>query len=402
MTLKLFLLKLIFIRGIVPQRGKMIDCIIVGAGFAGSVIAHKLATEQNKKVLIVEKRSHIGGNCYDFVDGNGINIHKYGPHLFHADNKEVYDFLSKFTEFEPYEHIVLASIEGKNVNIPFNFNTLYQLFPEERAREFEKALLKHFSQDQKVPILELREIDNAELQFLANYIYEKMFVNYTAKQWGVKPEEIDAAVTARVPVFVGSDNRYFHDKYQAIPKDGYTKIFEKMLDHPNIETVLNIAFSEICTIQDNKIYFGDEVFAGKVIYTGPIDELFNYRYGILEYRSIDLQFETVDQEYFQEAAVVNYPNDHKFTRITEFKHIHSAHTAKTTILREYPQPYAPNENIPYYPVFTKVNQERYLQYEMLAAKFENLILVGRLAEFKYYDMDDVVERALEVYMDYFR
>ncbi len=375
----------------------MFDYIIVGTGFAGSVIAHRLAAEQNKKVLMIEKRTHIGGNCYDFIDENGINIHKYGPHLFHTDNKEVYEFLSKFAEFDPYEHLVLAYIDEKNVNIPFNFNTLYQLFSEERAKRFEKALLKHFSPNQKIPILELKKSADADLQYLANYIYEKMFVNYTAKQWGVKPEEIDSSVTARVPVFVGNDNRYFHDKYQVVPKEGYTKIFERMLDHPNIDLLLDTDFDDLCHIDEQKIYYKGSEFKGKVIYTGPIDELFSYRYGVLEYRSIDLQFETVDQEFFQEAAVVNYPNDHKFTRITEFKHIHPVKTSKTTILKEYPQAFVPNENIAYYPVFTEENQERYEAYNKLSSTINNLTLVGRLAEFKYYDMDDVIDRALEVF-----
>ncbi len=375
----------------------MFDIIIVGAGFAGSVIAHKLATEQNKKVLMIEKRSHIGGNCYDFIDKNNINIHKYGPHLFHTDNKKVVDFLLNFTEFEVYEHMVLAYIDGKNVNIPFNFNTLHQLFPEERAKKFEKKLLEHFELNQKIPILELKKSDDKDLQYLANYIYEKMFLNYTAKQWGVKPEEIDSSVTARVPVFVGNDNRYFHDSYQVIPKEGYTKIFEKMLDHQNIELMLDTEFQEVCKLESNKIYLKGQEFKGKVIYTGPVDELFAYQYGVLDYRSIDLQFETVDQEFFQEAAVVNYPNDHKFTRITEFKHIHPVKTPKTTILKEYPQAYVVDQNIPYYPVFTEENQKRYEAYEQLASQAEGLVLVGRLAEFKYYDMDDVIERALDVY-----
>ena len=375
----------------------MFDYIIVGAGFAGSVIAHKIATQSEKKVLIIEKRNHIGGNCFDFTDENNINIHKYGPHLFHTDNEKVFTFLSKFTEFEVYEHMVLAYIDEKNVNIPFNFNTLYQLFPEEQAQKFEKILLENFILNEKVPILELKKSDDEDLQYLANYIYEKMFVNYTAKQWGVKPEEIDASVTARVPIFIGSDNRYFHDKYQVIPKNGYTKIFETMLDHPNIKLQLGITFDEECEIHKDKISYKGTEFQGKVIYTGPIDELFSYKYGVLEYRSIDLQFETVDQEFFQDAAVVNYPNDYQFTRITEFKHIHPAHTPKTTILKEYPQPYVVKKNIPYYPVFTEENQNRYKKYEKLASTVDNLILVGRLAEFKYYDMDDVVERALEVF-----
>ncbi len=375
----------------------MFDYIIVGTGFAGSVIAHKIATELDKKVLILDKRSHIGGNCYDFIDENHINIHKYGPHLFHTDNQKVYEFLSRFTEFDIYEHLVLAYIDKKNVNIPFNFNTLYQLFPEERAQKFEKKLLEHFTPNEKVPILELKKIDDEDLQYLANYIYEKMFMNYTAKQWGVKPEEIDSSVTARVPVFIGNDNRYFHDKYQVVPKEGYAKIFEKMLDHPNIEILLDTDFREVCKIDNGKVYYNDSIFEGKVIYTGPIDELFNYKYGALEYRSIDLQFETIDQEFFQEAAVVNYPNDHEFTRITEFKHIHPSESKQTTILKEFPQPYIVNENIPYYPIFTDDNQARYEEYEKLIFTIGNIIPVGRLAEFKYYDMDDIVERALNVF-----
>jgi len=375
----------------------MADYIVVGAGFAGSVIAYKIATELNKKVLIIEKRNHIGGNCYDFMDDNNINIHKYGPHLFHTDNKDVYEFLLKFAEFERYEHMVLAHIDDKNVNIPFNFNTLYQLFPEERAKRFENALLEHFLPGQKIPILELKKSIDEDLQYLANYIYEKMFVNYTAKQWGVKPEEIDSSVTARVPVFVGRDNRYFHDTYQVVPKEGYTRVFEKMLDHPNITIVLDTAFDNLCHVDEQKIYYKNSEFKGKVVYTGPIDELFSYRYGVLDYRSIDLQFETVDKEFFQEAAVVNYPNDHTFTRITEFKHIHPAKTPRTTILKEYPQAYVPAKNIPYYPVFTEENQKRYEAYAKEAKKIEGLVLVGRLAEFKYYDMDDVIERAQEVF-----
>jgi len=375
----------------------MVDIIVVGMGFAGSVIANRLATQDDKKVLMIEKRSHIAGNCYDFIDENSINIHQYGPHLFHTDNKKVVDFLSVFSEFETYEHMVLAYIDGKNVNIPFNFNTLYQLFPKERAGIFEKTLLKYFELNQKIPILELKKSDDEDLQYLANYIYEKMFLNYTAKQWGVKPEEIDSSVTARVPVFVGNDNRYFHDTYQLIPKEGYTKIFEKMLDHQNIELMLDTEFQEVCKLESNKIYLNGQEFKGKVIYTGPVDELFAYQYGVLDYRSIDLQFETVDQEFFQEAAVVNYPNDHKFTRITEFKHIHPVKTPKTTILKEYPQAYVVDQNIPYYPVFTEDNQKRYEAYEQLASQVGGLVLVGRLAEFKYYDMDDVIERALEVY-----
>ena len=375
----------------------MTDYIVVGAGFAGSVIANKIATELDKKVLIIEKRPHVGGNCFDFKDENNIRVHKYGPHLFHTNNKNVVSFLSQFTKFENYNHMVLAYIDGQNVNIPFNFNTLHQLFPKNLAEKFEATLLKHYAFNDKVPILELKKSDDEDLKYLADYIYEKMFVNYTAKQWGVKPEEIDATVTARVPVFVGRDNRYFNDKYQMLPKEGYTKIFENMLQHDNIKLLLQTAFSEVCELKDNKLYLFGSEFKGKVIYTGPIDALFEYKYGALEYRSIDLQFETVDKEQYQEVAVVNYPNNYDFTRITEFKHMHTVTTTKTTILKEFPQKYFPGESTPYYPVFTDENAKRYDAYKKQASAIENLILVGRLAEFKYYDMDDVIERALEVY-----
>jgi UDP-galactopyranose mutase len=373
------------------------DYIIVGTGFAGSVLAHKLATEQSKRILMIEQRAHIGGNCFDYIDENGINVHKYGPHLFHTNNTKVYEYLKQFTKFENYEHMVLAYIDGKNVNIPFNFNTLYQLFSKEKAHTFEKALLEQFNLNEKIPILELKKTPNEDLQYLANYIYEKMFVNYTAKQWGVKPEEIDSAVTARVPVFVGKDNRYFHDTYQVIPTEGYSEIFEKMLSADNIKILLNTKFGEICELKDNVIYYNGQEFKGNVIYTGPIDELFDYKYGTLAYRSIDLQFETVEKEYFQEAAVINYPNDYTYTRITEFKHIHPVETPKTTILKEYPQEHIVGKNIRYYPVFNDENNERYQRYFDLSQNISKLMLVGRLAEFKYYDMDDVIERALERY-----
>ncbi|HHH73095.1 MAG TPA: UDP-galactopyranose mutase [Sulfuricurvum sp.] len=376
---------------------KTFDTIVVGAGFAGSVIAHRLATEQNKKVLIIEKREHIGGNCYDYVDDNGVNIHKYGPHLFHTDNEEVYAFLKSLGELENYQHHVEAFIDGQNVPIPFNLNTIEKLFPPSLVKAFEEKLLEHYDYNQKVPILELREKDDDKLKALADYIYEKVFVNYTAKQWGMKPEEIDAAVTARVPVLIGKDNRYFHDRYQVVPKKGYTRLFETMLGHENIKLLLQTGFDEVCAIEENKVMLFGQPFAGKVIYTGPIDELFGYEYGALEYRSIDLQFETVEKAYFQHLPVVNYPNDYDYTRITEFKHIHPVNTEKTTILKEYPQAYAAGKNVPYYPVFTEENRQRYEQYSRRAALVENMVLVGRLAEFKYYDMDDVIERALSVY-----
>ena len=377
----------------------MIDYIIVGAGLAGVVIAERIATQLNKKVLIIEKRNHIGGNCHDFKDENNILIHKYGPHLFHTNNKKVVDYLSKFTSWDIYNHEVLGYIDGKKVPIPFNFNTLYELFPNLKAKELEELLLKTYEYNSKIPILELKKSTNKDLSFLADFIYDKIFVNYTAKQWGMKPEDMDGAVTARVPIFIGKDNRYFNDSYQMLPKYGYTKMIENMLNHKNIKLMLNTDFKEICTLKDKDFYLFDKKFDGNVIYTGQIDELFDYKFEELPYRSVDMRFETIEKEFYQEKATINYPNDYDFTRITEFKHIHPINSSKTTILKEYPQEYIKNVNTPYYPIFTTENQERYNQYLEYSKEFKNLILVGRLAEYKYYDMDDIVKRALEVFKE---
>jgi UDP-galactopyranose mutase len=377
----------------------MFDYIIVGSGFSGSVMAEIIAKVLNKKVLIIEKRNHIGGNCYDYKDLNNITVHKYGPHLFHTDYKEVFDYLSNFTDWQPYHHRVLAFIDGKKVPIPFNLNTLFEVFPKSLAEKLERKLIDKYSYNLKVPILELLKEEDKDLKFLSNYVYDKIFKNYTAKQWGLKPENIDPQVTARVPICITKDNRYFTDKYQGIPNEGYTKIFVKMLNHPNIKIMLNTDFKEVIDIDyaNKKIYFMGQEFKGKLIFTGMIDEILDFKYGYLPYRSLELRFETIEKEFYQEVVVVNYPNDYDFTRITEFKHIHPIKTNKTTILKEYPKSYQPNIDIPYYPVFTKENQELYNKYREEAEKFDNLILLGRLAEYRYYDMDDAIKRALEVF-----
>ena len=375
----------------------MFDYIVVGAGYAGAVIAEQIATKLNKKVLIIEKRNHIAGNCFDYKDENNILLHKYGPHLFHTNNKKVFDYLSQFTSWTIYNHKVLAVIDGKEVPIPFNINTLYDVFPETLAKKLEDKLVNEFAYNSKIPILELKKSTDKDMQFLADFIYEKIFIHYTAKQWGMKPEDMDGAVTARVPIFVGRDNRYFNDKYQAVPTKGYTKLFENMLNYKNIKLMLNTNFNEVCEIKEDRFYFMGNEFQGKIIYTGAIDELFDYQFGDLPYRSVDMKFETVEKEYYQKVATVNYPNKFNFTRITEFKHIHQSKTNKTTILKEYPKEYIKGKNIPYYPMFTDVNQAKYKKYSDYAKKFDNLILLGRLAEYKYYDMDDMVTRALDIF-----
>ncbi|MCT7528320.1 UDP-galactopyranose mutase [Aliarcobacter cryaerophilus] len=380
----------------------MIDYIVVGSGLAGVVLAQQVSTKLNKKVLLIEKRNHIGGNCFDFKDENNILIHKYGPHLFHTNDKEVVDYLSQFTSWDIYNHEVLCFIDGKKVPIPFNFNTLYEVFPNQKAKALEAKLLETYDYNSKVPILELKKSTDKDLQFLADFIYEKIFVNYTAKQWGMKPEDMDGAVTARVPIFIGRDNRYFNDSYQMLPKDGYTKMIENMLNYKNIKIMLNTDFQEICTLKDKDFYLFDKKFDGKVIYTGQIDELLDYKFGDLPYISVNMQFETIEKDFYQEKATVNYPNDYDFTRITEFKHIHPINAPKTTILKEYPQEYVRNKNTPYYPIFTNENQNKYNQYLEYSKEFKNLILVGRLAEYKYYDMDDIVKKALDVFKENFK
>lgn len=379
----------------------MFDVVIIGAGFAGAVLAERLASQQNKKVLLVDKRQHVGGNCYDCKDDNGIIIHKYGPHLFHSNLRHVWDYLSQFTEWDIYQHKVLACIDGKPVPIPFNLNTLYEVFPDSMARRMEEKLLDEYEYNSKVPILKLKQSTDKDLQFLADFVYEKIFLHYTMKQWGMKPEEIDGAVTARVPIFIGRDNRYFNDEYQGVPKKGYTDIFNNMLNHPNIKLMLNTSAKEILELTDGKIKLMGMPFDGKVIYTGLLDDLFDYKFGELPYRSVDMHFESIPKKDYQDAATVNYPNNYEFTRITEFKKVHYADVPNTTILKEYPQPYKRGENTPYYPIFTEKNQEMYAKYAEEAKKYNQLILVGRLAEYRYYDIDDMVERALQIYENEF-
>jgi len=375
------------------------DYLIIGSGFAGSVIAERITNVLNKKVLIIEKRNHIGGNCYDYKDENGIIIHKYGPHLFHTDCKEVFDYLSNFTDWHIYHHRVLAFIDGKKVPVPFNLNTLYMVFPEIIAKRIEQKLLVKYPYSSKIPILELKKEEDEDLKFLAGFIYEKIFLNYTIKQWGLKPEDVDIEVTGRVPVYISRDDRYFTDRYQAVPVEGYTSIFKRMLNHPDIKLMLNTDFKEVMKVdqENKKVYFLGQEFQGKVIFTGMIDELFGYKFGELPYRSLDLNFETLELDYFQEVAVVNYPNDYDFTRITEFKHIHTVESKKTVILKEYPKACQAGKDIPYYPLFKEESKELYNKYRELSDKFENLILVGRLADYRYYDMDDIVKKALEIF-----
>ncbi|MGZ7445999.1 UDP-galactopyranose mutase [Paenibacillus sp. TH7-28] len=375
----------------------MYNTIIIGAGYAGLVVAERLASQTNQKVLVIEQRQHIGGNAYDRFDEHGVLIHEYGPHIFHTRSKEVWDYLSQFTEWHYYEHRVLAKIDGKEVPIPFNLNTIAEVFPGDLADRIQRKLVDSLGYNVKVPILKLREKNDEDLKFLADYVYEKVFLQYTLKQWGISPEELDPTVTGRVPVYISKDDRYFQDKYQALPKFGYTKMFKNMLNHPNIHLMLNTKYQDVMEITANGHSFLGQPFKGQIIYTGMIDELFDFIYGELPYRSLRFDFETYDINYKQSVGQLNSPNSYDYTRTTEFKHLTGQQHSKTTLAREYPQAYIRGENTAYYPVIKDENQQIYRQYKKLADQLVGVHLVGRLAEYKYYDMDAVVAVALKLY-----
>lgn len=379
------------------------DYLIIGCGFAGATIAERVANKLNKKVLILEKRNTIGGNMYDYYDQNGILIHKYGPHLFHTNSQRVYNYIKQFGDFFLYEHKVMGKVNNKLVPIPFNIDSIRKSFNEEKANKLITILKEEYGENKKIPILELRKNQDKDINLLAEYIYEHVFLYYTMKQWGQSPDEIDASVTGRVPVYISTDPRYFQDKYQFMPKDGYTRLFEKMLDHKNIDIRYNTDAKDIITIKNNQVLFEGKEFKGKVIYTGAIDEIFDYKYGRLPYRSLEFQLETINQEYYQKVGTVNYPTkEDKFTRITEFKHMmkEKSISKKTTIMREYPCQYKENEkigNIPYYPIINDENLSLYQKYLEEAKKIPNFYLLGRLAQYKYFNMDVVIEEALTLF-----
>ncbi|HZH78692.1 MAG TPA: UDP-galactopyranose mutase [Archangium sp.] len=354
----------------------MFDYMIVGAGFAGSVMAERLASAYDKKVLIVEKRNHIGGNAYDHYNEDGILVHKYGPHIFHTNSQDVFDYLSRFTEWRPYMHRVLASVDGQLMPIPINLTTLNQYFGLNLTSFEVEAFLAKLAEKRDA----IRTSEDVVLSKVGKELYEKFFRNYTRKQWGLDPSELDATVIARIPVRTNRDDRYFSDKYQVMPKHGYTKMFERMLDHPNIKVMLNTDYHEV----------KDLIPYREMIFTGPVDEYFDFCFGKLPYRSLKFRHETHSQEKFQEAPVVNFPNEYPYTRCTEFKCLTGQEHPKTSVVYEYPTA----EGDPYYPVPRPENQELYRKYEALAKETPGVHFVGRLATYKYYNMDQVVAQAL--------
>ena len=357
----------------------MFDYLIVGAGFAGSVLAERLANGSGKKVLICDKRPHIAGNAYDFYNDEGVLVHKYGPHIFHTNSAEVFDYLGRFTEWREYQHRVLANVDGMLVPMPINLDTINKLYGL-NLTAFE---MEEFLEKQAEKVEHIRTSEDVVVSKVGRELYQKFFRNYTRKQWGLDPSELDASVTARVPTRTNRDDRYFTDVFQAMPKHGYTRMFEKMLDHPNIKIMLNCDYREIA----------NDIPYREMIYTGPVDAFFDYRYGKLPYRSLEFKHETHDTEQFQVAPVINYPNDQQYTRITEFKYLTGQEHKKTSIVYEYPRA----EGDPYYPIPRPENAELYNKYKALAETRPDVHFVGRLATYKYYNMDQIVAQALTVY-----
>lgn len=356
----------------------MFDYMVVGAGFAGSVLAERLANVLGQKVLIVEKRSHIGGNAYDHYDDHGILVHRYGPHIFHTNSADIFGYLSGFTEFRPYEHRVLASVDGQLLPIPINLDTVNRLYNTNMtALELPEFFAKHAEKRA------LKTSEDVVINSVGRDLYEKFFKHYTRKQWGMDPSELDASVTARVPTRCNRDDRYFTDKFQAMPKHGYTRMFERMLAHANIKVMLNADYREV----------RESIPCRRMVYTGPVDEFFGFKLGKLPYRSLEFHHETKRTRQFQPVGTVNYPNEHPYTRITEFKHLTGQEHEQTSIVYEVPKA----EGDPYYPVPRPENNQLYASYKELADATPEVHFVGRLATYKYYNMDQVVAQALTLF-----
>jgi UDP-galactopyranose mutase len=357
----------------------MYDWLIVGAGFAGSVLAERLATERNERVLLIDRRNHIGGNAYDRYDDNGLLIHQYGPHIFHTNSKQIFDYLSRFTEWRFYEHRVLAEVDGMQVPIPINLDTVNKLYGVNLTSD----QLKDWFAERAEKIDEIKTSEDVVVSTVGRELYEKFFRGYTRKQWGLDPSGLDKSVTSRVPTRTNRDDRYFTDEFQFMPKHGYTRMFEKMVGHPNIHIMTQTDYDDVKHVVPHR----------RVIFTGPIDEYFNYRFGKLPYRSLRFEHVTLDKTWHQSVGVVNYPQTHDYTRVTEYKHLTGQEHAKTALTYEYPSA----EGDPYYPIPKPENQELFKKYERLALATPDVWFVGRLATYRYYNMDQIVGQALATF-----
>jgi UDP-galactopyranose mutase len=355
------------------------DYLVVGAGFAGSVLAERLANDLGGKVLVVDKRPHVAGNAFDHYDDSGILVHKYGPHIFHTNSLDIFQYLGRFTQWRPYQHRVLASVDGQLVPIPINLNTINALYGMNLSSREVEAFFQSVA-EKRHPV---RTSEDVVVNQVGRELYEKFFRNYTRKQWGLDPSELHCSVTARIPTRTNRDDRYFTDTYQAMPLRGYTRMFERMLGHPNIKVMLNTDYREIAGVVPYK----------EMVYSGPIDAFFDFKFGKLPYRSLEFEHQTLRQERFQQVGTMNFPNENAYTRVTEFKHLTGQVHPHTSVVYEYPRA----EGEPYYPIPKAENDELYAKYKQLAERTRAVHFVGRLATYKYYNMDQVVAQALTLY-----
>jgi UDP-galactopyranose mutase len=388
------------------------DALVVGAGFAGAVVARELAQRAGKRVCVLELRPNIGGNAYDELDEHGVLVHRYGPHIFHTADERVFGHLSRFTQWYGYSHEVLADIHGVLTPVPFNLNSIEMHFDAEKASRLIDRLTTVFGEGAKVPIIELRAQNDELLAELADFVYRNVFLYYTQKQWGLKPEEVDPSVTARVPVLVGRDNRYFQDPFQGMPQDGYTRLFENLLDHPNIDVFVNVDARDVLRFSTSgaatpndgqldgaepftQVLLGGAPFDGEIIYTGPLDFLCDWRYGKLPYRSLDFVYKHHDVRHVLPCGTVNYTVSEDYTRITEYSWLTGQDIGHTTIMEEYPRAFEDCEaQVPYYAILDAENIAHHGRYLALFQKLGNFHALGRLAEYRYYNMDQIVARAL--------
>jgi len=355
------------------------DCLVVGAGFSGITLAERIASQLDKNVLLIDRRNHIGGNCFDYYNDDGILVHKYGPHYFRTNNYVVRDYLAQFTGWHHVQYKILTFVDGQYYNFPVNLDTFNNFFDLSLNSEQMAEMLKELS----VECDEIRNSRDVIVSKIGERLYERFYKNYTKKQWGIGPEELNPSVCARIPIRTNRDDRYLNDEFQAMPKDGYHKLFERMIDHPNIELRLNTEYTDIAGNIEGK----------PVVFTGPVDEFFDYRFGKLPYRSLRFEHETLDREFYQPTSQVNYPNDHKYTRIVEIKHVTGQYHPRTTIVREYPVA----EGDPYYPVPRPENEVLCQKYLEAEKELKNVFFTGRLARYRYLNMDQVVAQALELY-----
>lgn len=376
------------------------DYIIVGAGITGITAAEQLANVYDKKVLLIDKNDHIGGNCYDYYDESGILVHKYGPHIFHTNNEEVYSYLSLFTTWNVYNHKLVCNINNTVIPVPFNLISIDKTMQDDNQK-ITTALLTEYIVNDTLPLDKLKESKNPDIQKLVSYVNENIYTPYVKKIYGVDPEKICEIDGVNINITISYDCRYYQDKYQAVPSNGYTSMFENMLSNHNINILLEHDYNDIISIdlENKKVYFNDEEYTGQLIFTGMIDEFFNYCYGKLPYRSIVYMNETVDQIHFQENASIIYPNDYHFTEITEYKYITGQHARNTTIQFAFPTDYNPKydeTNIPYYPIITEENMELFRKYEKLTEKFPQITFMGRLCNYKHLNMDEAVQNVHDV------